>query len=1420
MRRVGAATALLVVVGCGPTVAPVETARQARSSSIDPDFVVEGLDAPSSFTDWAGFQARARVCNRGGTGASPGDVQLVFSQDASADPGDFFSGMSWAPHLSPGQCQWVDLWGTAPGGPPTAWFLIAVADPNGVVLEGDETNNARAEGPLGVGYGPDLVVSSLSTPPVADSGFEAGFEVCNRGTQGSSGTDVAFYASADATIQPITGPNPDFMLGVGWVDGLQPGECRAGVANLWAGPWGELYVGAVVDQFGGQPELVPANNTLVGGVMGFGSGPDLIISALQAPPNVDGAFEAQVTVCNQGNAPGGGTEVGFFASLDSSLEAPPAPNPDFPLGMVPVPYLSAGQCQTQTASLWAGPQGAFHLLAKVDPWGSITELLESNNLRDGGLMGFGYGPDLVVSAISAPPSAQGSFEASVTACNQGTAPSNSFDLTLYLSEDEEITSAFPSPGPDFPAGWAYFNGLVPGQCATQVVPSNAWMQGAFHIGAVVDEGQAVQELLEGNNAFTGPLMGLGVGPDLVVTAIQGPPSANGGFNVDVTACNQGTASSSGGDVTVYLSLDAHVASAMPPGPGTDLPIAWLPLPSLQPGQCHHASGMAYGGPQGAYYLGAVVDEYDSVPELIESNNTFVGARMGLGYGPDLIVTAVEGPASADGSFTVAVTACNQGTAHSGGSDVMVYVSADTTITPASGQPFLVDFPVGGMPIPGLAPGQCYTGTVNAWTPAPGALYLGAYVDEYNGQAELLEDNNAFVGALTGFGWGSDLVVTNVVAPANANGPFDVTVTACNQGTAPSGSFPVEVYASADAVITPLQGQQFLVDWPLAGLYFPGLQAGQCASQSTSAYPPLNGAFYLGAYADGPEGEPELIESNNAFTGALMGFGPGPDLVVTNISAPPSANGPFAVTVRVCNQGTTSVSGADVSVFASADAELESGLPPPAGDLLLTSVWVSSLQAGACADVAGSASSGPTGAYYLGAVADEFDAVEELQEGNNAFLGGLIGFGPGPDLVVTNISAPPSANGPFAVTITVCNQGTTASSGSDVTLYASADTVITSQFNLQYPSPDLAMGGASVPGIAPGQCANPTLTAYPGPAGAVYLGAVVDEFQGLPELIESNNVTVGGLIGLGYGPDLVAGAVALPPYALPGGQLSVAVEVCNQGTAQSPSVDAFLVASEDETLTVSGPNPDFIIGSVFVPSLAPGLCQPAVVAGWAPSPLGEYAVGLVVDPFQSVQELIESNNAEIAGTLEVATVFCGNGVVEGLEWCDDGNFTDNDGCDTQCRVEQRPWKQLATGTQVLNIGWQYAMGYNFTPLSNGHITALGGVFNGTKTVRLYNRSTGQLLAQTQVTGNNTWRYGAVAPVPVSAGQTYTVAVYLAGSGGSYRTGVGSYPKVAQDIRITGTTYVYTASNPTARPTNNYTGTVMYGQADVMFVRSTP
>jgi len=149
--------------------------------------------------------------------------------------------------------------------------------------------------------------------------------------------------------------------------------------------------------------------------------------------------------------------------------------------------------------------------------------------------------------------------------------------------------------------------------------------------------------------------------------------------------------------------------------------------------------------------------------------------------------------------------------------------------------------------------------------------------------------------------------------------------------------------------------------------------------------------------------------------------------------------------------------------------------------------------------------------------------------------------------------------------------------------------------------------------------------------------------------------------------------------------------------------------------------------------------------------------------------------------------------------------------------QTPWASNAGTPTSINLTWFQVAGYHFKPLVNGEITKLGGYFNGTKTVKLFNKTTGVLLATTTVSSSNSWSYSAITPVPVTAGASYTVAVYLNKSGMSreHLSAANYFPNTYDDIEITASTAVQSSSDPDIRPTNNKTHD-MWGQVDVEFV----
>lgn len=148
--------------------------------------------------------------------------------------------------------------------------------------------------------------------------------------------------------------------------------------------------------------------------------------------------------------------------------------------------------------------------------------------------------------------------------------------------------------------------------------------------------------------------------------------------------------------------------------------------------------------------------------------------------------------------------------------------------------------------------------------------------------------------------------------------------------------------------------------------------------------------------------------------------------------------------------------------------------------------------------------------------------------------------------------------------------------------------------------------------------------------------------------------------------------------------------------------------------------------------------------------------------------------------------------------------------------QTPWQSNANGTLQTDFFGEFAMGYHFTPRVDGKVIGLGGLWNGEKRVRLWEMDPLTLHRQVFLDPQNDWAYEAITPFDVVAGKTYTLAVYIDGDGGSIYHDPIPFPQTYNGlVTIEGTTFISTANDPNAEPTNTVTN-IMYGQVDIQFV----
>jgi hypothetical protein len=231
-------------------------------------------------------------------------------------------------------------------------------------------------------------------------------------------------------------------------------------------------------------------------------------------------------------------------------------------------------------------------------------------------------------------------------------------------------------------------------------------------------------------------------PDLDITALSAPSSAQPGDSISVsnTVQNIGNATAGAFRVGLYLSTDTACTTG-------DTFLGSRSLTGLGAGVSSAANTsvtIPAGTGLGTRYVCAIADDLGQVAETSETNNTaFTTISI---VRPDLTVSALSAPAKVapGGALTANATVANGGTATAGASRLGFYLSTDATCT--TGDTFL-----GSRAVPALAAGGSSAGGSGLTVPAATALgsyYLCAIADDLGAVTESSEANNTRNSALS------------------------------------------------------------------------------------------------------------------------------------------------------------------------------------------------------------------------------------------------------------------------------------------------------------------------------------------------------------------------------------------------------------------------------------------------------------------------------------------------------------------------------------------------------------------------------------------------------------------------------------------------------------------------------------------------
>jgi subtilase family serine protease len=578
--------------------------------------------------------------------------------------------------------------------------------------------------------------------------------------------------------------------------------------------------------------------------------PDLIVSAMTAPAIAGPDTDIVVTdsTKNQGTGAAAASKTGFYLSTDTNLDAL-----DTLLGSRVVSALTAGATLAGSTTLHLPPAtvtGSYRVLAKADWDGAVNENSETNNVRASGVIN--VGPDLVVSAVTAPAiaAAGGTITVSDTTKNQGGSNAAATTTRFYWSTNTSIDASDQVLGnrsvPIIAAG------VLNTASTTFTVPANA-ATGTYYIIAQADGAAELAEPVETNN--TRSTGAINVGSDLIVTAVTVPASGTPGGTISVTDTtrNQGGGTSPASATGFYLSTNSSFSP-------DDTFIGSRDVGALAANVSATASTVVQlplDTPTGSYQVIAVADWNDAVDETVDNNNTRASGTIRVGG--DLVLTALAAPANAVANtyITVTDTAKNQGTVAIPGTVTGFYLSLNGSYEPT-------DTFLGTRNVGALAPSATESGSTQLLIPPgtlPASYNIVAVADMNNAVVESLESNNT-----RGFGWvrvGPDLLVSVLTAPSSAVAGTSITVgdTTNNQGAEATPASVTSFYLSTNSTLD-------AADPPLGVRAVAGLGAGLSQAGSVTVQIPANtapGTYQIIAKSDGDNSILEYNETNNTRT---------------------------------------------------------------------------------------------------------------------------------------------------------------------------------------------------------------------------------------------------------------------------------------------------------------------------------------------------------------------------------------------------------------------------------------------------------------------------------------------------------------------------------------------------------------------------
>jgi subtilisin family serine protease/subtilase family serine protease len=370
------------------------------TSTRNVDLTLTSVTSPTTAKNGASISLSANVKNLGTASAPASTIRWYLSTDSTITTADIPLASVSTAALNAGSSRSVSVTTTVPVDVAAGSYRIgAIVDPDNLVAETNETNNARVStSTTAVSYTADLVMTAVSGPTSGATGQNVTFTgtLANQGAAAvNKPIKVGFYLSTGTTIS-----TNDKLIATTTVASLG-GNSSIPVSltvtlrtDLSAGTY---YVGAIADYDALVAESNNNNNTKLGSTMAVSYGPDLVMTAVAAPATGTRGSTVTVTgtLVNQGvgalgslsdmaRLVAGTIRVGFYLSSNATITAN-----DTRIGTVTLSSIPAGASVPLSVSalIPAGlARGSYYIGVIADDTSALRESSELNNARAGNIV--------------------------------------------------------------------------------------------------------------------------------------------------------------------------------------------------------------------------------------------------------------------------------------------------------------------------------------------------------------------------------------------------------------------------------------------------------------------------------------------------------------------------------------------------------------------------------------------------------------------------------------------------------------------------------------------------------------------------------------------------------------------------------------------------------------------------------------------------------------------------------------------------------------------------------------------------------------------------------------------------------------------------------------------------------------------------